>query len=168
MYLIYFYSNISNEIIPKIVVNENNIEKEIMNIIYDIIIFEEGKKKADSLSIFKQNENVLFDGLDDGLYILQKGNKYMLNKKITKTTIYNGWLSSSSTIINENMVMGYVSFLKLPEFSDCNKVIENNSKSNIKMSNNDYKKVETDVVKKYNGMSDVITELKTKFKLKNA
>jgi len=164
MYLIYFYSNVSDEIIPKIVVNDySTIEDTIIKIIKEIIIFEEGKKRSDLLSIFKNDEKILFDGLDDGIYIQQKGNKYIFNKKITKAVLNNGWFSSSHSLISENNILGYVSYLEIP-------CIENK----IKMKNIEplkvNKSVESDnkIENMNSGFDGVINELKKKFKLKNA
>ena len=106
MYLIYFYSHISDEIIPKDVINDfSNIENNIIKIIKDIIIFEEGKKKADLLSIFKNDEKILFDGLDDGIYIQQKGNKYYFKQNRWKLQIMIEELFVKNSMVrwNENL-----------------------------------------------------------------
>jgi len=165
MYLIYFYSYISDEIISKEFINNfSNIEDKIIKIIKDIIIFEEGKKKADLLSIFKNDEKILFDGLDDGIYIQQKGNKYILNKKITKTVLNNGWFLSSQSMICDNIILGYVSYLEVPFIN--NKIECKNEISTIinKSVVNNNKDVKIDEV----SFDGVINELKKKFKVKNA
>jgi hypothetical protein len=162
MYLIYFYSYISDEIIPKEFINNfSNIEDKIIKIIKDIIIFEEGKKKADLLSIFKNDEKILFDGLDDGIYIQQRGNKYILNKKITKTVLNNGWFLSSQSLINENIIIGYVSYLEVPFINNNIECKNQIIKKNVE---NDNKDVKIDEV----SFDGVINELKKKFKVKNA
>jgi hypothetical protein len=162
MYLIYFYSYISDEIISKEFINNfSNIEDKIIKIIKDIIIFEEGKKKADLLSIFKNDEKILFDGLDDGIYIQQRGNKYILNKKITKTVLNNGWFLSSQSLINENIIIGYVSYLEVPFINNNIECKNQIIKKNVE---NDNKDVKIDEV----SFDGVINELKKKFKVKNA
>jgi hypothetical protein len=165
MYLIYFYSYISDEIIPKEFINDfSNIEDKIIKIIKDIIIFEEGKKKADLLSIFKNDEKILFDGLEDGIYIQQKGNKYIFNKKITKTVLNNGWFLSSQSSINDNIIIGYVSYLEVPFINnkiECKNQINQIIKKNVEDNNKD---VKIDDV----NFDGVINELKKKFKVKNA
>jgi|688.fasta_scaffold75620_2 hypothetical protein len=165
MYLIYFYSHISDEIIPKDVINDfSNIENNIIKIIKDIIIFEEGKKKADLLSIFKNDEKILFDGLDDGIYIQQKGNKYYFNKKMTKTILNNSWFLSSQSTISDNIILGYVSYFEIPLIYnkiECKNEINTMINKNLE---NKIKDVKMDDV----SFDGVISELKRKFKVKNA
>jgi hypothetical protein len=177
MYLIYFYSYISDEIIPKIVVTSNHeITKTINSVIYDIIVFEEGKKKADMLYIFKDDEKVLFDGLDDGIYIQQMGNKYMLNKKIIKRTFYNGWFSKINQIEYDYIKIGYISFLKMPTIItqyDSTKIDKKDNINEYGTENMSFlkmpsKKIDSDNNEYGNGYNGVISELKSKFKLKNA
>ena len=174
MYLIYFYSHISNEIIPKLVVmSTNEIDNTINKIIYDIIVFEEGKKKADMLYIFKEDEKVLFDGLDDGIYVKKSCNKYLLNKKMTKHTLYNGWFSSVNQVEYENSEIGYVSFLQIPILNKPD--VLDIPKNDTSISNRGIKdqqqiidnKVHTNM-NSDDGFDSVISELKKKFKLKNA
>jgi hypothetical protein len=115
MYLIYFYSAINDEIIPKVTVdNTQNIKKTILNSIYDIIVFEEGKRRADEMIVFENNEKILFDGLDEGIYVSITDNRYNIFKKKNKSITRNGWFSTYNESICDNINLGYFSFLSIP------------------------------------------------------
>ena len=175
MYLIYFYSNITDELIPKnIIYNEDEIEKSILNIIREIIIFEEGIKKADNISIFNEDEKILFDGLDEGIYIKIINNKYYFHKKYNISSIERTWFSYYNKISSNHKTIGYLSFCKIPIISTKETFIINTNNNNNN-NNNNYKIPEIkDVINEQyknvseNNYANVLDEMKKKFKIKNA
>ena len=110
------------------------------------------------LIFFKENEKILFDGLDDGLYIKQIGNKYNLYKKASKTVIRKGWLGTYPEKNSDNLFIGFFSYLDIP-----NSVSNNIIKIPIKSINSEVKQI----IKKEDslgGFDGVLNELKNKFK----
>jgi hypothetical protein len=167
MYLIYFYSNITDELIPKnIIYNDDEIEKSILNIIRDIIIFEEGIKKADNITIFNEDEKILFDGLDEGIYIKKMNNKYYFHKKYNISSIERTWFSYYNKISSNHKTIGYLSFCKIPIISTKETFIINTNNNKIleikDVINEQYKNVSE------NNYANVLDEMKKKFKIKNA
>jgi hypothetical protein len=167
MYLIYFYSNITDELIPKnIIYNDDEIEKSILNIIRDIIIFEEGIKKADNITIFNEDEKILFDGLDEGIYIKKMNNKYYFHRKYNISSIERTWFSYYNKISSNHKTIGYLSFCKIPIISTKETFIINTNNNKIleikDVINEQYKNVSE------NNYANVLDEMKKKFKIKNA
>jgi hypothetical protein len=165
MYLIYFYSNITGDVIPKKTVSDiNHINETIKKDIYHMVVFEEGKRKADTLSIFTENEKILFNGLDDGLYVKQEGNKYNLYKKISDTVIKSGWISTYSEKMFDNIFIGFFSYLEVPNTQVPNTIQSNNIiKIPIKSINTEVKQIIKKEVS-LGGFEGVLNELKNKFK----
>jgi|688.fasta_scaffold746207_2 hypothetical protein len=169
MYLIYFYSNITGDVIPKKTISDiNHINETIKKDIYDMVVFEEGKRKADTLSIFTEKEKILFNGLDDGLYVKQEGNKYNLYKKISDTVIKSGWLTHYTERNFENKFIGFFSYLEIPNTEVTNTEVTNTIQSNIiKIPIKSIPKEVKQIVKnevKLGGFEGVLNELKNKFK----
>jgi hypothetical protein len=105
----------NDEIIPKLTVdNTQDIKKNILKTIYDIILFEEGQRKADQMIIFNDQEKILFEGLDDGIYVSITNNRYNIFKKKQKYITKNGWFSTYNEAIYDNINLGYFSFLSIP------------------------------------------------------
>jgi hypothetical protein len=174
MYLIYFYSAINDEIIPKVTVdNTEDIKKTILKTIYDIIVFEEGKRKAEQMIIFDDQEKILFEGLDDGIYVSITNNRYNIFKKKRKFVIKNGWFTTYKDAIYDNINLGYFSFLSIPGKTQESIISQPNLSNFIPIApppiviktikNNDNKKVITNT----NTFEDVIFELKNKFNMRN-
>lgn len=160
MYLIYFYSNITEDVIPKKTVSSiNEIHETIMKDIYDMVVFEEGKRKADSLSIFKEHERILYEGLDDGLYIKQVDNKYKLYKKASRTIIRKGWISTYPEKNSDNLYIGFFSYVDVPNQPLPTNII----KIPIKAINKEVKQIVNNP-KSEGGFEGVLNELKNKFK----
>lgn len=165
MYLIYFYSNETDDIIPKMVIdNLEDVRRNIMKIIYDIIVFEEGKKKADEMIIFNNNEKILFDGLDNGIYIKVNNNRYNIFKKTSKYITQNGWFSSYNTTIYDNALLGYLSFLSIPD-KDCINQQTTNIENKINIPRPSLIINKPIINKSTISYQDVIFELKNKVKL---
>jgi hypothetical protein len=169
MYLIYFYSHISDKIIAKDYIDDfSNIRENIIKVIKDIIIFEEGRKKADLLYIFKEDEKILLDSLDDGLYIREIGEKFIFNKKITKAIIDNGWFGNYNRINSENILVGYVSYLEIPNNNKRVLTIDNQIVNNINSNIIVNDKI-NNMEKHGFGFEGVLDELKKRqMKMKNA
>jgi hypothetical protein len=138
-----------------------------------MVVFEEGKKKADSLSIFTEKERILFNGLDDGLYVKQEGKKYILYKIISDTVIKSGWLTQYTQRNFENKFIGFFSYLEIPNTELTNTEVPNTEVPNTIQSNiikipiKAIPKEVKQIIKKevsLGGFDGVLNELKNKFK----